>query len=174
MSVGHHGRDKPNTICPFIDRNKESLKILVSSCRRGGGRTGGVREVKGTIRKSTKLTNLSQGLTETQPPPREHAWEGPRHPTYNRYAVWYSCGTAFNRNRSSLIQLPAFGPLSPNWTALSSLNRRWCTLSYCNLIGQGGLISIGGLPFSKEKRKEEERGKEGEKGKFWPECKVIH
>ena len=50
--------------------------------------------------------------------------------------------------------------LSPNQTALSRLSRR-CSLSYCNLICQGLLISMGGLPFSEEKRRGDQRNGEG-------------
>ena len=60
----------------------------------------------------------------------------------------------------SLITLPAFGSLSPNWAALSSLSERGCTHSCCSLICQGWLMPIGGLPFSGEKgRKGGEGGK---------------
>lgn len=46
-----------------------------------------------------------------------------------------------------LTLLPGFGSLSPNWAALSRLSKSICTQSYYNLTYQGGLISMGGLPF---------------------------
>jgi hypothetical protein len=49
----------------------------------------------------------------------------------------------------TLTTLSDFGSLF-NWAASSSLNRR-CAFSYCNLICQGWLISMGGLPSFEEK-----------------------
>ena len=44
------------------------------------------------------------------------------------------------------------GSLSPSWAALPRLNERRCTSPCCNLIGQGGLVSMEGFPFSEDKR----------------------
>ena len=49
-----------------------------------------------------------------------------------------------------MILLLAFGTLSHSWVTLPSLNRRRCAQFYCNLICQGWLISMGGLPFYEE------------------------
>ena len=43
----------------------------------------GLREAKDTIIRSIVPTNLSAwGLTETEPPNKEHGWFGPRHTTH--------------------------------------------------------------------------------------------
>jgi len=62
----------------------------------------------------------------------------------------------------SLTLMPAFGVLSPNRSASSNLNRRKCIYSYCNLICQGSLISVGAP--SGLKRKGRGRDVEGDVG----------
>jgi hypothetical protein len=57
---------------------------LGESCGRVGGRIEQAGErVKDTTRRPTESTNLSPGgLTETEPPTKEHAGDGPRPPTH--------------------------------------------------------------------------------------------
>lgn len=56
----------------------------------------------------------------------------------------------------SLTLLLACGHLSPHGAALSRLNRRRCAL-----ICQGGLVSMGGLPFKKAGERGRVGGEEG-------------
>ena len=69
-----------------------------------------------------------------------------------------SCGTL--TLTLSLTLLPAFGSLSSNWAALSSLNRKRFTYFYCNFIFQGRLISIRSLLFSEKVKREIDRKEE--------------
>ena len=48
---------------------------------------------------------------------------GPLH-ICNRYGAWCSCGT-MQEHGMSVNLLPVLSYLSPNWVALSSLNRRY-------------------------------------------------
>ena len=60
---------------PTVKRQKE----LRESCGRVEGRSERARGVKDTIRRPTESTNLDPwGLTETKPPTKEHALNGPR------------------------------------------------------------------------------------------------
>lgn len=70
----------------------------------------------------------------------------------------------------SLTLFLTFGVLSSYLVASFSLNKRGSTYSHCNLIFHGCLISMGGLPFSKEKQKDVVmvEGK-GEVGEDWEE-----
>jgi hypothetical protein len=56
---------------------------LRESGGRWRGRVEGTREVKDTTRKSTESINLDpQGITESEPPTREHIWNGTRPSTH--------------------------------------------------------------------------------------------
>ena len=46
------------------------------------GRTEGANEVKGTTRKPTESAKDTKGLTENEPPTREHAQDRPSLPTH--------------------------------------------------------------------------------------------
>lgn len=83
-----------------------------------------------TTSKPTESINIS-------PTTREHAWDQPRP------SAWSSRWTLNNKFRDYfLTQLPDFQPLSPNWVVLSSsLSKKRCAWSYCNLICQDWLIS---------------------------------
>jgi hypothetical protein len=54
---------------------------LGESCERVGDRTEGTGGVKNTTRRCTESTNLCPWqLTETEPPTKKHAGDGPRFP----------------------------------------------------------------------------------------------
>ena len=56
---------------------------LKESCGRVGDRIERAGEVKDITRRPTESSNLSPwGLTETEPPTKEHACVGPRPPTH--------------------------------------------------------------------------------------------
>lgn len=80
------------------------------------------------------------------------------------------CGTPNRLIRGwHWLCLPAFESLSSNWVAFSGHNRKRCTLSYYNLICQGGSISMGGLTSSEGRGradgdKEKLQGGTGRKG----------
>ena len=104
------------------------------------------------MRKPSKSTNLgTQMLTETehQPEPMHGMELGSLH-ICNCCAARSSWRTPNSRSRGSLTLLPTFGTLCPFRVASSSFSRR-CVYSYCILMCQVQLISMGELQFSEKK-----------------------
>jgi hypothetical protein len=78
-------------------------------------------------------------------------------------AAWSSCRTPNGKQGLSLTLSHVFRTLSSYGATLSSLNRRRCALSYCDLICQGGLICMGELPFKTDVGRGE-GGRNGRRG----------
>lgn len=92
----------------------------------GSGRIKVARRVKDTIREPTESTKLkSQGLTETELPPKEYACGRLRHKYIcNDFVVKSSCGTPKVGSGLSVTIMPAYVPFTHNCAGLYSLNRR--------------------------------------------------
>lgn len=87
------------------------------------------RGVEDTTRKPAESTNLGpQGLTEAELPIREHAQDRPRPSAHHVTVVQLGLPVRLLQWEQGLplTILPTVRPLSPNWAAPSSLNRRRC------------------------------------------------
>jgi hypothetical protein len=81
------------------ESHSQILGRLRECCGRRGGRIEGARGIKDTTRKPAESTHLGPwGLTETEPPSREHAWDRlslphPHTHICNKCAVWSPYGS---------------------------------------------------------------------------------
>jgi hypothetical protein len=85
---------------------------------------------KGTLQEDQESTNLHPwGLSESQPPTKDHAQAGPRPPHTYVADVQLGLHVGPEQLELGLSQklLPLSGVFSSSWTALSGLHRKGCT-----------------------------------------------